>query len=35
MASVRHDSKADGRVSLKTLAAYLNLDPTTISVVSE
>src|ERR1700761_4695921 len=27
------DSKADGRVSLKTLAAYLNLDPTTISVV--
>src|ERR1700743_2370680 len=27
------DSKADGRVSLKTLASYLNLDPTTISVV--
>lgn len=26
-------SEADGRVSLKTLAAYLNLDPTTISVV--
>src|ERR1700733_10598845 len=30
----QNDSKAaDGRVSLKTLAAYLNLDPTTISVV--
>src|SRR6202012_2653558 len=27
------DSKADGPVSLKTLAAYLNLDPTTVSVV--
>src|SRR5258708_13406776 len=25
--------QADARVSLKTLAAYLNLDPTTISVV--
>src|SRR6201996_1176377 len=29
----REDSKPEGRVSLKTLAAYLNLDPTTISVV--
>src|SRR6201986_2737594 len=27
------DSKADGRVSLKTLPPYLNPDPTTISVV--
>jgi DNA-binding LacI/PurR family transcriptional regulator len=27
------DSRPDGPVSLKTLAAYLNLDPTTISVV--
>ena len=27
------DSKVVERVSLKTLAAYLNLDPTTISVV--
>lgn len=27
------DKQADGPVSLKTLAAYLNLDPTTISVV--
>jgi DNA-binding LacI/PurR family transcriptional regulator len=29
----REDSQASERVSLKTLAAYLNLDPTTISVV--
>ena len=29
----RDDSQPDGPVSLKTLAAYLNLDPTTISVV--
>src|SRR6204780_3794615 len=27
------DIQPDGRVSLKTLAAYLNLDPTTVSVV--
>src|SRR6202041_3456616 len=29
----REDSQPAGPVSLKTLAAYLNLDPTTISVV--
>src|SRR6202050_5630620 len=29
----RNDSQPAGPVSLKTLAAYLNLDPTTISVV--
>ena len=34
MAKRKQDqSQAEGRVSLKTLAAYLNLDPTTISVV--
>jgi DNA-binding LacI/PurR family transcriptional regulator len=34
MAKRKQDqSQAGGRVSLKTLAAYLNLDPTTISVV--
>src|SRR5271154_4639071 len=34
MAKRKHDdSKADERVSLKTLAAYLDLDPTTVSVV--
>ena len=29
----RIDSLSAGPVSLKTLAAYLNLDPTTVSVV--
>src|SRR5271168_2691983 len=29
----RNDSQPAGPVSLKTLAAYLNLDPTTVSVV--
>jgi LacI family transcriptional regulator len=34
MVKPKHDSNLSGRpVSLKTLAAYLNLDPTTVSVV--
>src|SRR6201996_2750905 len=30
---IREDKQPSGRVSLKTLAAYLKLDPTTVSVV--